>query len=309
MADRDKIKTSRVLIEKGAHGDARKILETITTKDPAIRVDVLLAFLVVLDHLTENDKLLEVASEGIEITTKTGNETVRSYFLARKSIFLLTHLSSMVHRQKNLMLSANVFEWIDFSLERDKTEYGAIVEQRKPIEAELKSLIATVIERAERGIDHYYRGHLFSAIGDFYSSKYLCDMLDFQKGGKTRSKVANLYFVRRWNLDRFLYDKVSRQITADSKRKCVRYFERSIAEFQLGGKRSEEANAIYNLAVKLKLFYTFGRAKRLLAEAKVIAELLNEKPLLEKIAMLEKEVADKNRNMRDYVSEMGLDMP
>lgn len=309
MSDRDKLKTVHALIEKGAHGEARKILETIITKDSGIRVDVLLSFFVVLDHVTENDKLLEVADEGIEITTKTGNETVRSYFLARKSIFLLTHLSSMVHRQKNLMLSASVFEWVDFSLERDKKEFEAIVEQRNPIEEELQSLIATVIERAERGTDHYYRGHLFSAIGDFYSSKYLCDMLDFQKGGKTRSKIANLYFVRRWNLDRFLYDKVSRRKTDDSKRKCILYFERSIAEFQLGGKKSEEANAIYNLAVKMNLLYCFGKAERLLARAKTIAESLNEKPLLGKIATLEKQVADKNRNIRDYVSEMGLDMP
>ena len=215
----------------------------------------------------------------------------------------------MVHRQKNLMLSANVFEWIDFSLERDKKEYGVIVEMRKPVEKEVDSLIVAVIERAERGIDHYFRGHLFSAIGDFYSSRYLNDMLDFQKGGKTKSKIANLYFVRRWNLDRFLYDKDNRKKIADSKAKCIQYFKRSIDEFRLSDKKSEEANATYNLAVKMKIFYTFGRAKKLLAEAKSIAVELHEKPLIQKIKMLEKEVADKNRHMRDYVTEMGLDMP
>ncbi len=59
----------------------------------------------------------------------------------------------------------------------------------------------------------------------------------------------------------------------------------------------------------MKLFYTFGRVKNLLAKAKSIALELQEKPLLQKIEMLEKEVADKNRHMRDYVSELGLDMP
>ena len=95
----------------------------------------------------------------------------------------------------------------------------------------------------------------------------------------------------------------------DSKAKCIRYFERSINEFHMDGKKSEEANAIYNLAVKMKLFYTFDRAKKLLAKAKLIAAELQEKPLLQKITILEKEVADKNRHMRDYVAEMGLDMP
>lgn len=297
------------LIAEGRYPEARKILEAITIQDPKIKLDVLLAFLVVLDHVTENDRLLDVATEGIEIATKLGNDEVHSYLMARKSVFLLTHLSSMVHRQKNLMLSSNVFEWIDFSLERDKEEYEAIVEMRKPIEKEIDSLIEAVIKGADRGIDHYFRGHLFSAIGDFYSSRYLNDMLDFQKGGKIKSKIANLYFTRRWNLDRFLYDSVSRRKIMNSKAECIRYFERSINEFRLGGKKSEEANVIYNLAVKMKLFYTFGRAKSLLAKAKSIALELQENHLLQKIEMLEKEVADKNRHMRDYVTEMGLDMP
>lgn len=309
MANTTELNNARSLIAEGRHPEARKILEAITTQDLKIKLDILLAFLVVLDHVTENDKLLDVATEGIEIATKLGNDEVRSYLMARKSIFLLTHLSSMVHRQKNLMLSSNVFEWIDFSLERDKKEYEAIVEMRKPIEKEIGSLIEEVIERAEKGINHYFRGHLFSAIGDFYSSQYLNDMLDFQKGGKIKSKIANLYFVRRWNLDKFLYDRTSRKKITDSKRKCIQYFERSINEFRLGGKKSEEANAIYNLAVKMKIFYTFGRAKSMLEKAKLIALELQEKPLLQKIEMLEKEVADKNRHMRDYVTEMGLDMP
>lgn len=297
MANTKELDRARSLIAEGRHPEARKILEVIKTQDLKVRLDVLLAFLVVLDHVTENDKLLDVATEGIELATKLGNNEVRGYLMARKSIFLLTRLSSMVYRQKNLMLSANVFEWIDFSLERDKKEYEAIVEMRKPLEKETDSLIVAVIDRAERGIDHYFRGHLFSAIGDFYSSKYLNDMLDFQKGGKFKSKIANLYFVRRWNLDRFLYDNDSRRKIADSKVKCVKYFERSIDEFRQGDKKSEEANAIYNLAVKMKIFYTFARAKKLLAKAKSIALELQEKPLLQKIEMLEKEVADKNRHM------------
>src|SRR3990167_5239551 len=244
MANTKELNNARNLIAEGRHPEARKILEAITTQDSKVKLDILLAFLVVLDHVTENDKLLNVATEGIEIATKLGNDEVRSYLMARKSIFLLTHLSSMVHRQKNLMLSSNVFEWINFSLERDKKEYEAIVEMRKPIEKEIDTLIESVIEMAERGVDHYFRGHLFSAIGDFYSSKYLADMLDFQEGGKTRSKIANMYFVRRWNLDRFLYDRVSRRKTGDSKTKCIDYFERSINEFRQGDKRSEEANAV-----------------------------------------------------------------
>lgn len=309
MSDKEKLNKAQSFAAEGKHEDARKILETITSKDPKIRADVLLLFLVVLDHVTENNKLLEVANEGLEITQRTGNESVYSYFLGRKGVFLLSQLSTMVHRQKNLVLSAGVFKWIDFSLERDKKEYKAILERRKTLEKEIEETITAVIERAERGSDHYFQGHLFSAIGDFYSSKYFCDKLDFQEGGRLKSKIANMYFVRRWNLDKFLYDRISRRKIEDSRKKCIQYFEKSIEEFRLGGKKSEEANAIYNLAVKLKIFNRFRRATRLLAKARVVAEELQEKPLLEKIAILEKEAADKNRHLRDWVSELGLDLP
>ncbi len=309
MSDPKKLKKARELVTQGEHAKARKILEMITSKDASIRLEVLLTFLVVLDHVTENDKLLAVANEGIEITSRTGNESVRSYLLGRKSLFLLSELSMMIYRQKNLMLSANVFEWIDFSLERDKKEYAFIVEKRKEIESEIESIIATVIERAETGIDHYFRGHLFSTIGDFYSSKYLCDALDFQKGGRTKSKIANMYWVRRWNLDKFLYGRDSRRKIIESKKKCIEYFERAIKEFELAGKKSEEANMIYNLAAKLMMFNQFRRAKKLLTKARAGAESLDEKPLLGKIGKLEKEVENKNHKIRDYVSEMGLDMP
>jgi len=153
MADTKELNNARNLIAEGRHPEARKILEAITTQDQKVKLDVLLAFLVVLDHVTENDKLLDVATEGIEIATRLGNDEVCSYLMARKSIFLLTNLSSMIHRQKNLMLSSNVFEWIDFSLERDKKEYEAIGEMQKPIKKEIDSLIKAVIERTEKGGD------------------------------------------------------------------------------------------------------------------------------------------------------------
>ena len=309
MQDREKINKIHDLIAQGEYPQARKILESITTKDPSIRVDVLLLFLTVLDHVSENDKLLEVANEGIEITTQTNNESVRNYFMGQKTIFLIANLSQIIYRQKNLMLSAGVFEWIDFSLETDKKEFALILEKRKKLETEIQDLLAKVIERAECGKDPYFRGSLFAEIGDFYSSKYLCDMLDFQNGGKMKSKIANMYFVRRWNLIKFLYNRSSRRRIQDSKRKCILYFERAIKEFKLGGKKSEEAYATYNLAVKLKLFNHFRKANNFLVKAKVIAEELKDKPMLAKIEMLKKETADKNRHLRDYVSELGLDMP
>jgi len=309
MSERKKLDEAHILIAQGKINDARKILENISSGDPRIRLDVILSFLVVYDHVTENDKLIELTNEGLAIAKQLGKDDVYIYLLSKKSIFILTQLSFLIGRQKNLMLSASVFEWIDFSLEKDKKEFEAISKKRKEIKQEAESLIVTIINQAECGSDHYFRGHLFSAIGDFYSSKYFIDMLDFMKGGKIQSKLANIYFVRRWNLDLFLYDRVSRRKIRDSKEKCILYFEKSIKEFALVGKKSEEANSIYNFAVKLKSFNHFSKAKNLLIVARLIAESLHEKVLLDKIEMLEKGILDKNRHLRNYVEELGLDSP
>ena len=220
----------------------------------------------------------------------------------------MSELSSVIYRQTNLMLSSRVFGWIGFSLERDKQEYEALEQQRKNLEQEIDTILSAVIENAELGSDHGFRGHQFSSIGDVYSSKFLVDKLAFQEGGKLKSKIANLNFVRRWNLDRCLYDRKARRKIDESRDECIRYFERSIKEFELAGKKSEQAHTIYNLAAKMLLFNNFRRTKRLLAEARTIVESISEKRLLEKIEYLEKRVVGENE-MRDYVNEMGLDMP
>ncbi len=52
MANTKELDRARGLIAEGKHPEARKILETIKTQDLKVRLDVLLAFLVVLDHAT-----------------------------------------------------------------------------------------------------------------------------------------------------------------------------------------------------------------------------------------------------------------
>ncbi|OGM90449.1 hypothetical protein A2755_03005 [Candidatus Wolfebacteria bacterium RIFCSPHIGHO2_01_FULL_48_22] len=308
MSDKEKLNKARALFERGEYSEARRLLEEITTKEPTVRLNVLSALIGVLDHVTENDKLLAVANEGIEVATRTGNDEMRSYFLGKRSFFLLSELSSMIYRQSNLMLSARVFPWIEFSLKKDKDEYETLSKRRVELEQEIESAIEAVAKGAEQSTDHNFKGHQFSSIGDAYSTKYLVDKLDYQEGGKIKSKIANLYVVRRWNLDHYLYrPEVRRKIDA-SRDRCIAYFEKSIKEFELAGQKSEQAHSIYNLAAKTLLFNNFRRTRRLLVEARAMAESIGEKRLLKKIEYLEKRVAGENE-MRDYVNEMGLDMP
>jgi hypothetical protein len=74
MSDKKQLNKARELYDLGDYVEARKILESITTQDPTVRLNVLAAFIGVFDHVSENDKLLAVAKEGIELAEKVGND-------------------------------------------------------------------------------------------------------------------------------------------------------------------------------------------------------------------------------------------
>jgi hypothetical protein len=119
-----------------------------------------------------------------------------------------------------------------------------------------------------------------------------------------------MYFIRRWNLDRYLYNKDARKKIDESCNRCIKYFEKAIEEFRIAGKSSEQAHTVYNLATKMfLLFNRFSHAKKLLDKARFLASSTKEKGLLNRISQFEQEITNKNKKSRDYVREMGLDMP
>ena len=148
------------------------------------------------------------------------------------------------------------------------------------------------------------------AVGDFYSSKYLNDKLDLMIGERRRSMIGNIYFVKRWHLDKWiLYRNKDRKRIDDHEKKCVGFFKQAIYEFEKGSHTSDLAHAYYNLAVKYKLTFYFQAATEHLNLAEVYAKKTDEKRLLSQISILRGELADKNRNIRNYVEELGLDLP
>ncbi len=310
MSETQILNKARRLIFEGHKEKAAVLLwKLYASKNPSIKLDAILSLLEVLDAVTENEKLLEITNIGIEISAKLGKDDVRAFLFGKKGRFLLYKLGLLIYRQRNLMLSASVFTWIDFSLEKDKNEFEAIGLKRGEIEKEVLEIETKLLKLVEASADHNFRGHIFWAIGDFYIAKYFNYKTDQIKAGKIKSKIANIYFVKRWNLDKFLYDKEIRQKIRDSGKKCIVYCRKSIAEFEIGNKGPETAYASYNLANNLRSMNHFFQAKKYLIKAKKLAEAHNQKPLLAQIELFEKRLADKNRNIRNYVEEFGLDLP
>lgn len=310
MSEEQDLKEARDFIAENNKDQASKILWRLyQSHNPKIKLDTILSLLVILNHFTENEKLLEITGEGLKITSMLKNKDVEAYLLVEKCNFLLNKIGFMIYRQKNLKLSASVFKWISFSTEQEKNEFETITQQRKNIEQEIQKLEITISDIVKNSKNYYFRGHIFLRLGDFYSSKFLNDQLDTMIGGKIRSKIGNMYFVRRWNLGKwFFYKNEDRKKIKDDWNKCIYFFKSAISDFKSGNHDGEMAHAYYNFAIKYKTIFRFRKSKKLLEQAQKLAEKCNEKRLLSQIALFRKELTDRNKHIRNYVEEYGLDL-
>lgn len=311
MSEARKLKEAQKLISTNNVEKATPLLWQLhSSNNPNIKLNAILSLLAVLDYMTETEKILQIIEEGIKIATSMDKKDVVAFLLGRKSFFMESVLGFLIHRQKNLVLSANVFKWINFATEKEKKEFETIANKRQQIEKEIREIENTILRMAEASADHYLRGHIFMAVGEIYSSRYLNDKLDLMIGGKLRSKIGNIYWVRRWNLDNLLlYRSSDRRKIVGHKKDCVHFFKLSVSEFEAGGNESDMAHACYNLAVKFSLMFHFRDAKQYLDQADRLARKAKEGRLLAQVVSFRNDLKNKNKNVRNYVEEFGLDLP
>jgi cell division protein FtsB len=311
MLEAQKLREAQKLISTNNVEKATPLLWQLYSSNNAnIKLNAILSLLAVLDYVTETEKILGIIDEGIKIAASMGKNDVYAFLLGRKSFFLESVLGFLIYRQKNLVLSANVFKWINFATEKEKKEFEAIANKRQQIEKDIREIEDTILRMAEANSDHYFRGHVFMAVGEIYGSRYLNDKLDLMIGGKLRSKIGNIYWIRRWNLDNILlYRSGDRKKILGHKKDCVRFFRRSISELETGRNESDMAHACYNLAVKLNMMFHFRDAKRYLDQAEQLARKTNEGRLLTQVLSFRNDLKNRNKNVRNYVEEFGLDLP
>lgn len=251
MSETQKLREAQKLISTNNTKEAIQILwQLYSSRNPNIKLNAILGLLSVLDYLSETKKLLQIIEEGIKIATMIGKRDVIAFLLGRKALLLESILGILIYRQKNLVLSANVFKWINFATEKEKKEFEAITNKRRKIEKEIHEIETTILKMANESGDSYLRGHIFMAIGEIYGSRYLNDKLDLMKGGRIRSKIGNIYLVQRLRLDNLLlYRNSDRRKIAKHKKNCIHFFNLAISEFDSSENESDMAHAYYNLAV------------------------------------------------------------
>lgn len=311
MSESQELKEAINFIKSGESKKARPLLlKLFASKNLGIKMYAGMNLINILDRTTENKKLIYVTNETINVASNIGQHDIKICLLARKAEFLFQDLSLLTYRLKNLKLAANVFRWIDFSLEKDKQEYEASIIKKEKLGKEISSLEADVLASISLISDKSMRGHIFMSLGEISFSRFLYYGQDLVIASPWRSKIVNTYFVKRWSLDRLIgFNKNARKKLRTSYNMCINYFRKSIKEYETNNDETYLALAFYNLATKFTLTYHFSKANRYLAQAKRLAEKNNEGFLFPQIYELEKRIQDKYKHVRNYVEERGLDLP
>jgi hypothetical protein len=311
MSEVDELRAAQHFIDQGMRAQAQPILFRLhQSKNPAIALNAGLSLLAALDHVRQNDTLLGIADRCIGIASALGKRDIHAFLLVQKAEFLFRKLSHLLYQEQNLKLAANVFRWIAFSLQEDKSEYAALAEERKRLESDISTLEAAVREELGANPDHYFQGKILMGLAELSFSRFLYGLGVLVNAGPWKSKIMNLYYVRRWNLDKLIgYDRAARRKLRQSFRGATVLYEKALEEFSAGQYESDAAHVAYALALKHALTFRFANATKFLNQAKSIGNKDRDKNLFNHIERLEKLIKDKHGHPRNWLEELGWDLP
>lgn len=311
MSEEAKILKAQKFVTAGDLESAEKLVwELYQSKNPLIKLNAILLLDAVISPVEHNEKLFELAEEGIVIAKQIGARDALGILFCRKASSLAARLGLMTHRKSCLNLSASVFNWIEFALEDNKNEYAHLVAEGERINLQIEDLERLVLEHIKDYGDSSYRSQIYMSLGELYSSKFMQAKADLMQGGSFKTMIANQYWAKEIGIEKYLlFNRKSRKTMHSIWKQCMKYFEMSISESLEANDQQHVAFAYYNLAIKYSLEFKFKKSNNLLDKAEPIAKQLNEGRLLQQIKDLRENNKNKNRGGRDYVREFGLDMP
>lgn len=299
------------LISQGAFDDANALLEKLYENvNNFQKVEAMKRFIVTAKDIARIYKLSDRLDEAILISTAYDKWSEVLYFESEKLYCLAHELSMMVYRQKNLKLAEHVFPWIGFALESNENEYAQIEKLSSKIDDETQKLSKKIIkDLKKRKWSVSLTARVYFQLADYYSTMYLHYLQKYMNGGRIKSKINNNRLVRRWNLFLYLYSIDERRIILKMRVLSFKYAQLSIDEFTNDSDKSGRAHALYNYAIKLSTCNMFSKALKVLKEAEITLDKEQDGLLLNQIIEYREQVKGRNRNIRDYVEELGLARP
>lgn len=311
MSEVDELRTAQHFIEQGMPAQAQPILwKLYQSKNPGIALNAGLSLLAALDHVTQNDALLQITDRSLGIASALGRTDIYAFLLIQKAELLFRKMSHLLYQEQNLKLAANVFRWIDFSLQEDKAEYASLGEERKRLEKDISALEAGAYKELEANPDHYFQGKILMGLAELSFSRFMYGLGVLVNAGRWKSKIMNLYCVRRWNLDKLIgYDRAARRKLRRSFRNATALYKKAMEEFSTDHYESDTAHVAYALALKHAMTFRFSKAMHFLNLAKRMANADRDKNLFIHIDDLEKLIKDRYRHPRNWVEEFSWDLP
>lgn len=265
-----------------------------TTKK-SLRLQLIEALMSALNHKRENQKLIDLSSEGIKFSEDLQLPALQAHFMSRKAEFL-SNKSSLLHCQRaELKLAPG---WLGFSTEAERISYDSLTAEIKSLEKETDRLLSDATTIAKLTGKKKVLGFILMSKGYVESSRYLdCKLKCIDVTWK--SKVRLLFY--KWGFEIPLlfgfkrYKRLKTYVDSFTKSylEAVRLLE-EIDDLAAG-------SAYYNLAVHLKMAYKFRQAKNYLRKAKFIAEKHRNTSLRHQINELKKSIKARNRDIPNYL--------
>jgi len=267
--------------------------------DKNLRIQIIDLLLSALDPVDKYEKLILLSFEGAKIAEEYGQKDLQAYFMSRRASFLITKISFLQYKQRNLKLAPG---WIEFSTKIDKNEYGKLTTEIEKIEIEIEDLLEQASVLAKESGNKKVLGRVLMEISSIESTRYLHYKSECFNN-RFRTKLWLTFEILRHPFFEYLI------IFSKKESKKLQSFINVFTENSLQAAQIfEELNdptagyAYHNLANNLKSTYEFKKAKKYLKKAKIIANKYGDKLLNQRINDLEKEIKNKNRDIPDYIN-------
>lgn len=297
MSEKNDYKKAISLLMAGRRKEASTALLELhqrTTKK-GFKIQLIDALFSALDSIKENQKLIDISSEGIKLASELRIPDLQAHFMGRRADFLVNRVSFYQYQRSNLKLTPG---WIEFSTEADKRSYEELTAEIERLEKEIDQLLTEAISIAERVDSKKTLGFILMSKASVESSRYLHYKMEYMRG-IFKAKVWLL--LHRWGFEIPILFGLKHYKTLKG------YVDSFTANYLRAAKLFEEIGddgegfAYYNLAVNLKTAYKFRQANNYLYRAKIIAEKHGNALLNSKIKELEKSIKARNKDIPNYL--------
>src|SRR5579863_3034407 len=110
---------------------------------------------------------------------------------------------------------------------------------------------------------NYFQGKILMGLAELSFSRFMYDLGVLVNTGRWKSQIMNLYYVRRWNLDKLIgYDRAARRKLRDSFRNATVLYKKALEEFSADQYESDGAHVAYALALKHAITFRFTNATK-----------------------------------------------